>query len=92
MTNEAGIASCLDAKTGKSKWRKRIGGNFSASLLLAAGTIYFFDEAGKCTVIAGAPEYKELAVNQLDDGCMASPAVDGTALIVRTKTHVYRIE
>ena len=33
-----------------------------------------------------------LAVNQLDDGFMASPAVAGKALILRTKTHLYRIE
>ena len=37
-------------------------------------------------------EFKLLAKNKLDDGCMASPAVADNALLVRTRTHLYRIE
>ena len=37
-------------------------------------------------------EFKVLAENFLDDGFMASPAVDGRALYLRTRTHLYRIE
>ena len=33
-----------------------------------------------------------LAENQLDGGFMASPAVSGKALILRSKTHLYRVE
>jgi hypothetical protein len=43
-------------------------------------------------VIEPGREFKEVAVNQLDDGFMASPAVTGNALILRTTTHLYRIE
>ena len=32
-----------------------------------------------------------VAENQLDTGCMASPAVIGNDLLIRTKTHLYRI-
>jgi hypothetical protein len=39
-----------------------------------------------------AREYVELAKNQLDDGFMASPAVTGKALILRTKSALYRVE
>ena len=39
-----------------------------------------------------AASSKSSPTNTLDDGCMASPAVDGEALILRTKTHLYRIE
>jgi len=38
------------------------------------------------------PEYRQLAVNHLDEGFMASPAASGSALYLRTKTHLYRIE
>jgi outer membrane protein assembly factor BamB len=54
--------------------------------------VYFFSEVGKTTVIEAGRELKVLAENQLDDGFMASPAVDGRALILRTRTHLYRIE
>jgi hypothetical protein len=37
-------------------------------------------------------EFRLLSENQLAAGCMASPAVLDNALIVRTKTHLYRIE
>ncbi len=51
-----------------------------------------FDEDGKSTVIEAGPEFKVLAENHLDNGFMASPAVSGNALFVRTRTDVYRIE
>ncbi len=92
FTNEMGIVSCVDADSGEKVWQKRVGGNFSASPLLAADRIYLFDEAGKCTVIAADRKFSQVASNHLADGCMASAAVDGRALVVRTKTHVYRIE
>ena len=54
--------------------------------------MYFFSEDGKATVIAAGREFKVLAENTLDAGFMASPAVDGRALYLRTKSHLYRIE
>ena len=41
-------------------------------------------------VIEAGKEFKVLARNKLNDGCMASPAIVGDALVIRTKTHVYR--
>ena len=90
--NDNGIATCLEAKTGTTVWQERIHGFFSASPLASPGRIYFFDHDGKTTVIAPERKLKVLAVNQLDGGFMASPAVTGKALILRTKTHLYRIE
>lgn len=92
MVDDGGIGSCVDAKTGDDVWRKRIGGNYSAAPLYADGRIYFFSEEGKTTVIEPGRDMKVLAENPLDAGFMASPAVDGHALILRTKTHLYRIE
>jgi outer membrane protein assembly factor BamB len=92
MVDDDGVAACLEAKTGKELWRERLGGNYSASPIYAEGRVYYFDEKGKTTVIEAASEYKEIAVNQLDEGFMASPAVSGKALYLRTKTDLYRIE
>lgn len=93
MVSDIGVASCLDVMTGETVWAERLGGKYSASPIYASGRIYFFDEEGRSYVIRATPERLErLAVNQLDNGCMASPAVLGNALIVRTKTHLYRIE
>jgi len=43
-------------------------------------------------VLKAGRAFEVLATNTLEDGFMASPAVWGKALILRTKTHLYRIE
>jgi outer membrane protein assembly factor BamB len=90
--NDEGVATCLDAQSGSYVWEKRIGGNFSASLLLADGRIYASDYKGKTTVFAPEREFRLLAENQLEGGFRASPAVAGKALFLRTETHLYRID
>jgi len=92
MVDNDGVGACVEAKTGKEVWKARVGGNYSSSLIHADGKIYCSNETGKSTVIEAARQYKVLAVNKLDEGSMASPAVSGNALYLRTKTHLYRIE
>jgi len=90
--SDKGIGMCLDARTGKELWKERIEGNYSASPLFANGRIYFFSQEGKSVVIESGKEFKQLAENSLNGGFMASPAVAGNALFLRTDTHLYRIE
>lgn len=93
LVSDAGIVTCLDVKTGAATWTERMGGRHSASPIHADGRIYFFDEENKSRVIEANPQqFRLLAENPLDAGCMASPAVIGEAFILRTKTHLYRIE
>lgn len=87
-----GVATCWEARTGQLVWNERVGGNYSASPLAAEGRVYFFSEEGKTTVIAAGREFNTLAENRLEAGFMASPAVAGRALFLRTKTHLYRVE
>jgi outer membrane protein assembly factor BamB len=84
--------SCLDAATGEVVWTERIGGDNYASPIYADGRLYFFNQQGVTTVIKPGRTFEPLATNTLDDGMMASPAVAGKALFVRTRTHLYRIE
>ena len=90
--NDAGIITCLDARSGREIWRERIGGNFSASPLYADGRIYFFSEAGITTVIAAAEQFELLATNELGDGFTASPAAADNALFLRSQSALYRID
>lgn len=92
MVDDSGVAACVDAHTGEEYWRKRLGGNFSASPIHSDGRIYFLDEDGKATVVKADREYEVLATSELADGFMASPAVSGDALFLRTRSHLYRIE
>ncbi len=92
MVNDGGIVAAVEAKTGELVWRGRVDGTYSASPISAGGRIYTFSEDGKTTVLEAGREFKVLAENFLEDGFMASPAIDGRALYLRTRTHVYRIE
>ena len=91
MIADGGVASCVEAKTGKIAWSERVGGNYSASPVTDGKRIFFLSEEGKTTVVAASPEYRVIATNHLDSGFMASPAVHNDSLILRTKTHLYRI-
>jgi outer membrane protein assembly factor BamB len=92
MVSDSGIVSCLEARTGKELWQERLGGDYSASLLYADGRVYCFGQDGKATVLKAERTYEVLGSNRLAAGFMASPAILGKALILRTKTDLYRIE
>ena len=92
MVNDGGIVTCLEARTGTEVWHGRLTDSYSASPVSADGRVYFFSEDGKTTVIEAGRAFKILAENSLDDGFMASPAIDGKAFYLRTRSHLYRIE
>lgn len=91
MVSDLGVASCVDAKSGTPHWTARLGGNYAASPILSRGRIYFFNQDGDIPVIATGKKFKVLARNKLADGFMASAAVAGDSLILRTKSALYRI-
>lgn len=92
MMNDSGIATCLDAKSGKLIWTQRLRGEYWSSPLLADGLIYCFSKDGDMQVFKAAREFELVAENKLNDGSSASPIVAGKSLIVRTTSHLYRIE
>ena len=92
FVSDRGVATCLDAKTGRQHWQARLRGAFSASPVYADGRIYFLNESGETTVITAGREFKELARNQLGKRTLASIAVSGAAIFLRSESHLYRIE
>ena len=91
LVTDAGIASCLDARTGAIVWQQRLNGTFSASPVFADGRIYFLSEDGVASVVAPGREYRLLARNALDGSTLASMAVAGGSIYIRSATHLYRI-
>jgi outer membrane protein assembly factor BamB len=89
---DQGVASCMATETGRSLWQHRIGGTFSASVVALGRYVYFTSEQGKTTVIRPGEKYQEVATNLLDGRILATPAVCGRALLLRTDSHLYRIE
>ena len=92
LVSDDGIAACVEAESGEIVWRRRLEGDYSASLLFADGRIHFFSHDCVATVIEPGRECKVLAENRLDGRMMASPAVAGKTLFLRTEKHLYGVE
>ena len=89
--SDAGIASCLDAKTGQVHWSERIPGNYSASPIFADGKIWLQNETGIGTVLKPGKTFEKLAENNLGEKTLASYAVTDGAFFIRTEKNLYRI-
>jgi outer membrane protein assembly factor BamB len=91
---DRGFLSCYDARTGEevySKKRLPNGKAFTSSPWASDGKIYCLNEDGLTFVIQAGREYKLLCKNALaeDDMCMATPAIVGNRLLVRTAARLY---
>ena len=93
VVDRNGYISCIEAKTGKSIWQKRMKGRFSASPILANNLIYFFNEDTVCTIIKPTRKLEIVAENKLSsDKLMATPAFDENSIYIRTENNLYRIK
>jgi outer membrane protein assembly factor BamB len=92
VVEDKGIATCLDAKSGDKIWQERLGGNFSSSPVLVNGKFYAGNEEGRFFVFEAGREFKLLGDNEFADGFMASPVLSDSALYLRSKSMLYRIQ
>ena len=92
MVSDAGIASCLDALTGEKHWQERLEGKHLASPVCAANRLYFINDEAKTSVLAVGTSFRRLADNVLSGTAVATPAMVGRTIFLRTDSHLYRIE
>lgn len=89
---DRGLLSCYDAKTGDLIYdRQRLGksAQFNASPLAYNGKIFCFGERGETVVIEAGDRFKMLRRNELGELIMATPAIAGDSLLIRTIGHLY---
>jgi outer membrane protein assembly factor BamB len=88
-----GRLTCYEASTGKQVYKERLGGRggFTASPVAADGRIYFTGEESGVRVVRAGPKFKLLSVNPMDEVCMATPAICGGMMFVRTQHHVVAV-
>ena len=92
--HDTGIMNAFDAKTGKLVYRARVGGGghtFSASPVAFGSRVLLLTEEGVSFVLDAGEEYKEIARNELGEMSLASPAIAGNALYIRTQSKLYKI-
>ena len=92
LLKEGGITTVFDITTGESlRGAKRVGagGSYFASPVLGDGKIYLGGDNGTVVVLKNSPDYEELARNDLGDNVIATPAIAGDALFIRTRTKLF---
>lgn len=92
LVSDHGVVTCVAADSGKTVWQHRIGGTFSASVVALGEHLYFASEQGKVTVLRPGDQFHAVATNELDGRIFATPVVVDRALVLRTDTHLYRVE
>ena len=87
-----GLVAVADAKTGTIALNERLyKGKCSASPLAGDGKIYITNETGTTVVMKAGPSGEILATNDIGEETLATPAISGTAIYLRTKTTLYCI-
>ncbi|GEM_PF-241050 len=89
LVSQKGQARCVHLPTGKTYWRRPLGGTFYASPVTADGRVYFLSYEGTCYVAAASGNYRLLARNRLPDRFIASPAVAAAHLFLRGQKRLY---
>ncbi len=91
MTNEVGVVTCADARTGERVWRHRLGGVFFASPVAGDGKIYLVSETGETYVLRAGREPEVLARNDLGERFLASPAISQGRMFLRSDRTLFAV-
>jgi outer membrane protein assembly factor BamB len=94
LVHDTGIMAVLDASTGKEIYKVRVGGGghtFSASPVGVGDRVLLVSEDGMAFVLQAGDQYKEIARNDMGEMSLASPAIAGGAIYLRTESKLYKI-
>jgi outer membrane protein assembly factor BamB len=92
VVSDSGIATLLEAETGKPLWSERLGSRLHhASPLLVNGLIYCLADDGTTFILSAGDEFEVLGKNALGEECHATPAVSDGQLFIRSAAHLWCI-
>ena len=83
------MVNCFEAGDGKVVWQQRVKGPFSASPVASDGKVYLVNEDGLTTVVQDGPRPRILRTNPLGDTILATPAIAGGAIYLRSDKYLY---
>jgi outer membrane protein assembly factor BamB len=92
LVKNGGILTTFDAKTGETIKAGRVAGAlgpYSASPVAAEGKVFLASEEGKVTVLKASREWEVMTINDLAEGCFATPALAGGRIYLRTSEALY---
>ena len=81
---DPGVATCWKCDTGEELWKERLGGTFTASLVLVGESLYATNEVGQTFIFKARPDkFERVAENKLGDEAYATPAICGSRIYMR---------
>ena len=92
VLHDRGFLACYEARTGKEVYKRRLGGGasgFTASPWGYGGRVFCLSEDGETFVVRAGKEFKVVGRNKLDEMALATPAIAGGSLFVRTEGRLY---
>jgi outer membrane protein assembly factor BamB len=91
LTNDVGVLTCADMKTGERVWQTRLDGVFFASPVAADGKVYFLSQTGETFVVKAGRSPHILARNDLGERFVASPAISHGRIFLRSDDRLFAI-
>jgi len=84
LWGDAGIVSCVRAKSGDLVWQERVKGRFFGSPVWVEGRLFCISTTGKVVVMAASESFRQIAVNDLAEPTHSTPALAGGRMFLRT--------
>jgi outer membrane protein assembly factor BamB len=94
VVTDNGILSAYQVSNGQRVYQRRLSpgtGGFSASPVATGGRLYLASEDGQVFVVRAGRTFELLAINDMNEVCIATPALSGDLLLIRTQGHLYAL-
>jgi outer membrane protein assembly factor BamB len=91
---DAGLLTCVDATTGKVQYESKrfpTPGHFAGAPVAFDGKLLITSQDGDTYVLKAGPEHEILGTNSLGEGVVASLAIAGDSIYIRSEKNLYRI-
>ena len=94
LMTDSGILTCMDPRTGEIKYEgKRVPkpGKFNSAMVAFDGKILMSSEDGDTYVIKAGPEFEVLSTNSIGEPIVASLALAGDSIYIRSTGSLMRV-
>jgi outer membrane protein assembly factor BamB len=80
---------CIDAKTGKTVYTKKLTGKYNSSPVCVGGNIYFTSTNGETMIIKEGRKLEIISRNKIKGEVFATPAITHNSIIIRAGNNLY---
>ena len=90
--SDQGVIQCLKSLDGEILYKKRLGGTFSSSPIIAGGKLYVTNHNGVTFVVRDSNDFELLSENPVDGGVYASPVAVNNRILIRSAKSLHCFE